>query len=106
MTSHNKHHGGLHVVLGERYKNTHNFIKRIKYVWNNFIWALNVIIYQPKHTFALHFLFVCGKRSATVRACPQILYYLGLAIVFIDEDNPSKIFKMASNSVQVTDVSF
>ena len=27
MTSHNKHHGGLHVVLGEGYKNAHNFIK-------------------------------------------------------------------------------
>ena len=24
MTSHNKHHGGLNVVLGERYKNAHN----------------------------------------------------------------------------------
>ena len=23
-----------------------------------------------------------GKRSATVRACPQILYYLGLASVY------------------------
>ena len=63
-------------------------------------------IYQPKHSFALHFLFLYGKRSATARACPQILYYLGLVIVFIDEYNPSKISKMASNSVQVTDVSF
>ena len=44
--------------------------------------------------------------SATVRACPQILYYLGLAIVFIDEYNPSKIFKMGSNSFEVTDVPF
>ena len=43
-----------------------------------------------------------GKRSATVRACPQILYYLGLAIVFIDEYNPSKRFKMASSSFEVT----
>ena len=46
-----------------------------------------------------------GKGSATVRACPQILYYLRLGIVFIDEYNPSKIFKMASNSFEVTNVS-
>ena len=46
------------------------------------------------------------KVGYTVRACPQILYYLGLAIVFIDEYNPSKIFKMASNSFQVTAVPF
>ena len=39
-------------------------------------------------------------------ACPQIFYYLGLAIVFIDECNPSKLFKMASNSFEVTDVPF
>ena len=26
MTSHNKHHGGFQVVLGQRYKNAHNFI--------------------------------------------------------------------------------
>ena len=32
------------------------------------------------------------------------MYYLGLAIVFIDEYNPSKIFKIASNSFEVTDV--
>ena len=44
--------------------------------------------------------------SATVRGCPQILQYLGLAIVFIDEYNASKIFKMASNSFEVTDVPF
>ena len=94
------------MVLGERYKNTHNFIKRIKYVWNNFVYALNVIIYQPKLTYTLHIIFLYGKRFVSVRACPQILYYLGLAIVFIDEYNPSEIFKMASNSVQVTDVSF
>ena len=47
-----------------------------------------------------------GKRSATVRACPQILYYLGLAIMFIDEYNPSKIFKMTSNSFEVTNIPF
>ena len=35
-----------------------------------------------------------------------IFYYLALAIVFIDECNPSKIFQMASNSFEVTDVSF
>ena len=46
------------------------------------------------------------KRSATVGACPQILYYLGLAILFIDEYKPSKIFKMASTSFEVTDVPF
>ena len=38
--------------------------------------------------------------------CRQIFYYLGLAIVFIYEGNPSKIFQMASNSFEVTDVSF
>ena len=32
--------------------------------------------------------------------------YLGLAIVFIDEYNPSKIFKIASNSFDVRDVPF
>ena len=26
MTSQKKHHGGLHVVFGQRYKNAHNFI--------------------------------------------------------------------------------
>ena len=26
MTSHNKHHGGLHVMLRQRYKNAHSFI--------------------------------------------------------------------------------
>ena len=32
-----------------------------------------------------------------------MLYYLmGLAIVFLDEYNPSKIFKVASNSLEVT----
>ena len=35
-----------------------------------------------------------------------MLYYLGLSIVIIDEYNPSKIFKMASNSFEVTDVPF
>ena len=44
--------------------------------------------------------------SATVRACPPNLYYLGLAIEFIAEYNHSNIFKMASNSFEVTDVSF
>ena len=29
---------------------------KIIYVWNNFIWALNIIMYHPKHTFALHVL--------------------------------------------------
>ena len=28
MTSHNKHHGGLHVVWAEWYRNADNFIKR------------------------------------------------------------------------------
>ena len=46
------------------------------------------------------------KVGYTVRACPQILYFLGLALVFIDECNPSKIFKMASDSFDVTDVPF
>ena len=32
--------------------------KKINYVWNIFIWTLNVIIYHPKHTFVLHFLFL------------------------------------------------
>ena len=50
--SHNKHHGGLYVVLGEWYKNAHNFIKKEKYVWKNCIWVPNVIIYHLKHTFA------------------------------------------------------
>ena len=36
----------------------------------------------------------------------HLLYYLELAIVFVDECNPSKIFKMASNSFEVTDVPF
>ena len=38
--------------------------------------------------------------------CPQIVYYLGLAILLIDGYNPSNIFKMASNSLEVTDVPF
>ena len=37
---------------------------------------------------------------------PQTLYYLGLALVFIGECNPSMIFKMASNSFEFTDVPF
>ena len=48
----------LHVVLGEEYKNTHNFIKKSQICVNNFMWSLNVIIYHPKHTFAVHFLFL------------------------------------------------
>ena len=35
-----------------------------------------------------------------------VLGLLGLALVFIDECNPSKIFKMASNSLEVRDVPF
>ena len=46
------------------------------------------------------------KVGSTVRPCPQILHYLGLDIVFLDECNPSKIFKMASNSFEVIDVPF
>ena len=42
-----------------------------------------------------------GKKVCYCRSLPSIFFILlvlGLAIVFIDEYNPSKIFKMASNS--------
>ena len=50
MTSHNKHYGGLHVVLGECYKNAHNFIKKKNQIcqeqlYTPCIWS--VIIYHP-----------------------------------------------------------
>ena len=56
MMSHNKHHGGLHVVLGEWYINVHFFIKKIKYVWYDFIWALNFIIFHRNHPLLFPFL--------------------------------------------------
>ena len=56
MTSHNRKHGGLHEVLGEWYINAHSFIIKdpdIKdHVWNYFILDLDIIIYQPKHTYS------------------------------------------------------
>ena len=65
------HSGGAHIYgvtqapcrppcRGEEswYKNSHNFVAKIKYDWNNFIWALNVIIYHPnfKYIYFIHFL--------------------------------------------------
>ena len=51
MTSHNKHHGGLHVGLGEWDKNAHNFIKENQicleqFYMSSFDMSLNVIIYH------------------------------------------------------------
>ena len=52
MTSHNKHIAwqppcGVRRVI----QKCSPLYNKVKYVWNNFIWALNVI-YHPKHTFA------------------------------------------------------
>ena len=47
-----------------------------------------------------------GEKVGCCQRLPSSFYHLGLAIVFIDECNPSKIFKMASNSFEVTDVPF
>ena len=67
VTLHNKHRDGLHVVLDEWYKNAQNFIKENKYVLNNSLRALIVIIYHPKHTIALHFLFFfCVQKGGKV----------------------------------------
>ena len=49
---------------------------------------------------------VLGEKVGYCQSLPSDFYYLGIAIVFIEECNPSKIFKMASNSFEVTDVSF
>ena len=60
MTSHNKHHVGLHVVLGS-YKKRSELYKELN--MSGRILSLIVIIYHPKHTFALHFLFLLKKRK-------------------------------------------
>ena len=49
-----------------------------------------------------------GERVAYCQSLPSnsVLANLGLALVFIDECNHSTIFKMSSNSFEVTDVPF
>ena len=47
-----------------------------------------------------------GEKVGYCQNLPSDFVLLGVAIVFIDECNPSKIFKMASNSFKVTDVPF
>ena len=69
MTSQNKHHCSLHVVLGEWYKNAHNFMKDPKYVWSNYIWALSVIL-----LCILFPLKVCY--SLTIQPFQEVLIWL------------------------------
>ena len=55
MTSHNKHHGGLHVVLAEAYKIAHNFTIKDQTCLELFSMGsiLVLVVYQPKQLFAL-----------------------------------------------------
>ena len=42
ITSHNKHQGGLHVVLGQWYKNAHNIIKKKSNMSGTIIYGLTM----------------------------------------------------------------
>ena len=55
MTSHNKQHGGLHVVLGESYKNAHNFIQKKSNVSRNFLYGLSM---SSSPNLNIHLLWV------------------------------------------------
>ena len=67
------------VVLGKCYKNSHEFIKI--YIWNSFIWVLNVTIYQPKHTFAVLFLCLSPHRNNEFMS----VYWSSLSLHLLDK---------------------
>ena len=47
-----------------------------------------------------------GEKVGYCQSLSSNFVLLGASYVFIDECNPAKIFKMASNSFEVTDVPF
>ena len=53
MTSHNKHHGGL-VVLGQRNKNAHNFIRKGQTCLGLFSMGARYDIYLPTYAYGYH----------------------------------------------------
>ena len=57
MMSHNKHHGGLRVVLGERYKTTHNFIKKELNMSGTILYRLSMSSFTNLNIHMLCILF-------------------------------------------------
>ena len=55
VMSHNKQHGGLHVVLGEWYKNAHNFIQKNQMCLEFFLYGLSM---SSSPNLNIHLLWV------------------------------------------------
>ena len=55
VTSHNKQHGGLHVVLGEWYKNAHNLIQKNQMCLEFFLYGLSM---SSSPNLNIHLLWV------------------------------------------------